>query len=374
MLPGMRMRHLATVAAFLAALPAQDPADLADLLEPIRARHGVPALGAAVIRDGELAALGAVGLRRLGHPETVTANDLWHLGSCTKAMTATLLARQVEAGKLTWATTVAAALPDLATKFHADARSITVAHLLTHRAGLPGGPPGPLWRELFRYEGSTRQARQDVLTAMLAVAPEAAPGQRFLYSNASYMIAGAIAEQTADASWEELLQKDVFTPLGITGVGFGPPGNERSTDQPWGHRRAKGQREPSPVFGDNPPALGPAGTVHMSLRDWAKFVQLHLGVAPAGKDLLLPAARLAEMRTPPEGADYALGWRVTKRPWAKGPVLMHAGSNTMWFCIAWLAPDERFAVLVTCNQGEADKACDEAAGACIRRFRPTSAK
>jgi hypothetical protein len=42
----------------------------------------------------------------------------------------------------------------------------------------------------------------------------------------------------------------------------------------------------------------------------------------------------------------------------------------MWFCVAWLAPEARFAVMVTCNQGEAGAACDAAAAACIQRFRP----
>jgi D-alanyl-D-alanine carboxypeptidase len=87
---------------------------------------------------------------------------------------------------------------------------------------------------------------------------------------------------------------------------------------------------------------------------------------------LLRAETLAALHTPPAGADYALGWAVTKRPWAPGPILTHNGSNTMWFCVAWLAPEAKFGVLVTCNQGDAAKACDAVAAACIRRFRPTA--
>ncbi|MCA8965569.1 MAG: beta-lactamase family protein [Planctomycetes bacterium] len=367
----MRASHLlATFAALSGALCAQERADLAALLEPIRAEHGVPALGAAVIRDGAVVALGVTGVRRQGHEEKVTTDDLWHLGSCTKAMTATLLAQQVDAGKLQWSTTVAAGLPDLAGKFDEHARAITVRHLLTHRAGLPGGPPQPLWRELFRYEGTTREARREVATAMLGIAPEAPLGERYLYSNASYMIAGAIAERAADASWEELMQRQLFTPLGMRSAGFGPPGSKDDTSQPWGHR--PGPKGPVPIFGDNPPALGPAGTVHCTLADWAKFAALHLGVV-AGDEPLVTAERLRELHTPPEGADYALGWGVTTRPWAKGPILSHSGSNTMWYCVAWLAPEAKFGVLVTCNQGEAGAACDAVAGACIRRFAPARA-
>jgi len=368
-------RAVLVLAAFQMAvgLRAQSPPaeDLAALLAPIRERHEVPALGAAVLVDGELRALGVTGIRRIGHDEPVTVDDVWHLGSCTKAMTATLLARQVEAGRLAWTTTVADALPDLAAKMHGDARPITLAQLLQHRAGLPGQPPDALWRELFRYAGTDQEARTEVAAALLGVAPEAAPGTRFLYSNASYMIAGAIAERVGGQPWDGLLRAQLFAPLGMDRVGFGPPGSRAATEQAWGHR--PGGKSAVPVFADNPPSLGPAGTVHASLRDWAKFAALHLGVVPAVDGApLLRAETLAALHAPPDGGDYAFGWRVCRRPWAKGPILTHAGSNTMWYCVAWLAPGAKFGVLVTCNQGEAGAACDAVAAACIERFRPAA--
>jgi CubicO group peptidase (beta-lactamase class C family) len=220
---------------------------------------------------------------------------------------------------------------------------------------------------LFRYPGSLQDARTEVAATMLARAPEAKPGERFLYSNAGYMIAGAIAERAGGAAFEELLTKELFAPLGMASAGFGAPGDEQAADQPWGHRRRGDALEP--VFRDNPPAMAPAGTVHCSLRDWAKFAALHLGVPTGDAGPLLSAKTLAELHAPPAGGDYALGWGVTKRPWAPGPVLTHSGSNTMWFCVAWLAPEPKFGVLVACNQGDASKACDAVAAACVGRYR-----
>lgn len=354
------------LAACLAAPAAtQQLVDLQDTIAPIRAKHGVPALGAAVLVDGKLHALGVDGVRKHGEDREVTVDDLWHLGSCTKAMTATWLAMLVERGELRWSTTVAEAMPDLADDLHESARSITVERLLQHRAGLPAGPPRALWMELFRYEGSDREARTDVARALLGQPVEAKLGQRYLYSNASYMIAGAIGERVVKADWQPQMRAMLFEPLGMQRVGFGPPGQKEKLDQPWGHRRA-GKRL-TPFFADNPSSLGPAGTVHASLTDWAKFAALQLGVA-SDKPLLRPAS-LAALHTPPAEGPYALGWNVTRRGWAPGPILSHSGSNTMWFCVAWLAPEAKFGVLVTCNQGEAAKACDEVAAACIRRFR-----
>ena len=361
----MRARWIGMTLSLAAIAPEQDVEDLSDLLRPIREAREVPALGVAVLEGGALRGLGVDGVRKVGSDEVVTTKDLWHLGSCTKAMTATWLAMLVEDGKLSWDTTVAAGLPDLREDLDESAAKITVGRLLQHRAGIPASPPPALWAELFRYEGSDQEARTDVAQALLGEPVEAPLGERFLYSNAGYMIAGAVGERAAGAGWQQQLRARLFAPLGMERVGFGPPGDAARVDQPWGHRRQG--KESVPLFLDNPSSLGPAGTVHASLEDWARFVALHLGVV--GDAPLLQEASLAALHTPPDEGPYALGWGVTRRDWAPGPILTHSGSNTMWFCVAWLAPEARFAVLVTCNHGDGQRACDEVAAACIRRYR-----
>ena len=66
-----------------------------------------------------------------------------------------------------------------------------------------------------------------------------------------------------------------------------------------------------------------------------------------------------------------MGWIVAEQPWADGAALTHAGSNTMWYCVAWLAPKKNFAVLVATNQGgdAAAQACDDVAIALITQRR-----
>ena len=88
--------------AFLAALfvAASSPACadqelqsfLRDTLPAARERHHVPAIAALVMRDGRVEAEAAVGVRALGHPDPVTLHDRWHIGSDTKAFTATMIA------------------------------------------------------------------------------------------------------------------------------------------------------------------------------------------------------------------------------------------------------------------------------------------
>src|SRR5688572_29928907 len=74
-------------------------ADLNPLLLPLRDTNRLPALAAAVVRRGEIIAVGAIGTRRADGSVSVTIDDKFHIGSCTKSMTAALAAMLVEEGK-----------------------------------------------------------------------------------------------------------------------------------------------------------------------------------------------------------------------------------------------------------------------------------
>jgi CubicO group peptidase (beta-lactamase class C family) len=337
--------------------------ELKELLESIRQKHQLPALAGAIVTGKGLEAIGAVGVRKAGTDVAVTAEDLWHIGSDTKAMTAALIGRLVEQGKLKWETTIEEVFPDLAAPWPPAFKEITLLHLLSHRAGLPANLP---WG-LMPRTGSVREQRLAALTSAASLKLLSEPGANYLYSNLGYVIAGAVAEKVGEASWEELMKSVIFELLGLKSAGYGGVGTPGEVDQPWGHA-ADGK----PVGGngpemDNPPVVGPAGRVHCSLGDWAVFIADQLRGARGEKALLKPET-YQKLHTPLFGGNYALGWVVVEREWGGGPVLTHAGSNTMNYAVAWLAPRRDFAVLVVTNQGgeAAGKACDEAASALIR--------
>jgi CubicO group peptidase (beta-lactamase class C family) len=311
------------------------PADVSHRLERIRAKANVPALAAAVIRGNEVVATGAVGLRRLGSPETVTIADRFHLGSDTKAMTATILAMLVEQGRLGWDTTLAEAFPDLRETMHPDYRGVTLEQLLQHRGGCPADlNRDGLWKRLWERQGTAREQRQLLVETVLRWPPAVPPGTEFLYSNAGYAIAGVMAERVTGEAWEDLMRRMLFEPLGMTSAGFGAPGDLSAIDEPRGHDAGWFRTtpvEPGPQA-DNPPAIGPAGTVNCSLPDWAKFVRLHLR-GERGETRLLKPETFVRLHAPPAGGDYAMGWGV-RQDAKEGRVLLHAGSNTYWYAQA----------------------------------------
>jgi len=350
-------------------------AALEPALRDIRAARGVPALAAAVIRDGDFLTVGAVGVRKKGADVPVAAGDRFHIGSCTKAMTATLAEILVERKKLRWEMTLAEAFPDLAPRMHEAYRTVTLLQCAAHRSGMPGAdhtwPKGMEFLAVHRLPGPPRAQRRAYVAKILAQEPAVQPGTAFRYSNAGYAVLGAACEVAADAPWEDLMRRHLFEPLGMTTAGFGAMGSAGKIAQPWQHKVFDGKEtplEPGPLI-DNPPAIGPAGTVHCSLRDWAAFVEAHLDGA-RGRPTPLAVTDWKRLHAPPFGDDYALGWGVVERGWAGGTALTHAGSNGMNYAVVWLAPKVDFAVLAATNTGAdaAPKACDDVAAAMVRRF------
>ncbi len=361
--------------ALLAPLFVQAPAggaqtsiEVDPLLIPILERHRIPALAGAIVTTEGLAVVGALGMRSQTGDADVTAEDQWHLGSCTKAMTATLAARLIEQGKLGWDTTVGEAFADLRESMDPAWRDVPIRLLLSNRAGAPANLDADgLWGRLWTHAGTPREQRRALVEGVLKHPPKPSPGTEFVYSNAGFALAGAMLEAITDMPWEDLMRREVFGPLGMKRAGFGAPGAAGALDQPLGHHPGESPRpQPRGPGDDNPPAIGPAGTVHASLGDWAKFAQAHLQGARGEGDYLKPET-WKRLHTPLEGQEYGFGWGFVTRPWAGGTALTHAGSNTMWFCVVWLAPERGFGVLAATNVGGdvAGKACDEVATALI---------
>lgn len=342
--------------------PVQADERIARLLAPIRDAHRVTGLVGAVLSGGRLS-VGAVGVRKLGSPEPIRVTDRMHLGSNTKAMTATLLGTLVDEGTLSWGSTIREVFPDLAPQLHPGYRAVTLHQLLTHRAGMPGNHgENPTEREVARLQALARAAfagrtrteqRRLFLGAVMKDPPKTKPGTAFDYSNHGYMGAASVAEQVTGQSWETLIRRRLFEPLGMSSAGFGPPGEQGEVDEPRGHFRVNGQLRPTHEDPFIVPLAWPAGGVHCSVPDWSRFVALHLAGA-RGQGRLLKPATFRVLQTPPPGSGYACGWIVLERVVAAGRVLYHDGTNRAWYASMFLAPALDYALLVATNQGDED--------------------
>jgi CubicO group peptidase (beta-lactamase class C family) len=353
--------------------------DLSGLLAEMRKEHRVPGMVAAVFRSDGIIAIGATGRRRARSTTPVSIDDRFHLGSCTKSMTATLCAMLVEEGKLKWTTTVAEAFPKLKEKIHPGFQGVTLEQLLCHRSGLADdrSPDLRTWSKIILLNGDLREQRQSLVEIALGRAPAKPAGTAFAYSNYGFAIAGAMAEAATGEQYETLIRRKLFEPLGMTTAGFGAPAGDVEGDQPQGHNSMFGMYTsvaPGPMA-DNPAVITPAGRVHCSIGDWAKYAMLHLN-AERGKPRLLKAETFKKLHDDAFDQDYAYGWAILDADWAKGKVLAHDGSNGLWYAVIVIAPAADIAFLVATNAGDetAEKACREARRMMRERFIPVTSK
>ncbi|MGO8837034.1 MAG: serine hydrolase domain-containing protein [Limisphaerales bacterium] len=400
------------------------PVNVDAILQAILGRGGERfGMAAVVLRGERIIAQGAAGVRKRGTAERITLDDRFHLGSCTKAMTATLVAMLVEEGRLNWTTTLGELFADTVKPLHPAWEKVTIRQVLAHRAGLPLDPDGlaRVFNLLFlapyaslrsrpesmRSSGETLpQQRLEIARQALSRPPGIPPDTKYWYSNVGYILAGAVLEHLTGRAWEDLMRERLFQPLGISTGGFGPPGTAGKTDQPWGHSSFVGKPiDPGSPAAQFPLYYGPAGLAHMTITDWAKFIGLHLRGDPANphrQAALLKLDTFAELHAAAPAASYFMGWimrRITflatgdatpaatygagwaispagwargTRPGDTGRRLWHAGSNGQWLSAVFIAPEIDFAVLVACNRGPDITIWKtrQAARALIRAFAP----
>jgi CubicO group peptidase (beta-lactamase class C family) len=351
---------MALLALLLAADSTAAPRDLAPTLRALAEKYKLPGAVGAIIHGDQIMALGSAGIRKVGDPAPFLPTDTIHLGSDTKAMTAILIGQLIDKKELTLDSTMRELFPDLAAKMHPAMATNTVRNLLNHNAGFPHDLD---WRALAATQLPLPRQRRLAVERALSI-PPATPIGSYLYSNIGFVLLGAIIEAKTGQPWEEVMRKEIFLPLHMASAGFGPPGTPDKVDQPWGHILEQGKLIPQQF--DNPPVLGPAGTVHCSISDWSRFIAETLHAAQ-GHPTLVSAETFKELTTPLPKQNYAGGWMITQRPWANGLALTHAGSNTRWYCSVWIAPRKDFAVLLAMNYGSdpAAKAADEGIGKLI---------
>ena len=344
-----------------------------EVVANVRDRHDVPALGAIIVRDGMIADRAVDGLRAVEFGTAVTLDDRWHIGSITKAMTATLAAVLVEQSLLSWDTTPADVWPAWANSMHPQYRDVTVVQLLAHQSGLPNDIT--LIPSLTLIEdsapGTLAEKRLIWAEELLDLDPANAVGD-FLYTNAGYLVVGAMLETVTGTPWETLMNDNVFAPLGMLSTGYGAPGTSNLIDQPLGHVEENGRLVSIPVGpgADNPQSVGPAGTVHTTLSDYALYMFAHLE-GELGMPSLVSAESFQFLHAPVGVHSYALGWdNDSSQAWSNGPLLVHNGSNLRWLATVGLAPGLNVGVFIVSNaaSNDTENAIDELGQQLIQRL------
>jgi len=358
----------------LSAVSAATQPSLRQTLEPYLKEYNLPAFAAAVFKQGVVIASGAAGTRRAGIDIPVQIDDRFHLGSDTKAFTSLLVGQLVQQGKWQWDSTLAQIFPELKETMDPEFAKITLQELLSHTSGLKDGPEFiDLIGRSYMQDGNMDEVRYWMVKETASKPLDHPRGSKFEYSNLGYVIAGAVLERMSGKTWEELVREQIVEPLELKSAGFGPQSSLGRVDAPLGHLMVNGKLKPmlAGPNGDNPLIIGPAGTMHMSVLDFARWAAWQAGEGKRAPALVSPET-LKKLHTPivetgvragaapgtPKTGGYALGWGQIKMEWAPEPAITHTGSNEMNLAIAMFWPDKDFGFVMMTNV--ATKAADEA--------------
>ncbi|MGB8860976.1 MAG: serine hydrolase domain-containing protein, partial [Ilumatobacteraceae bacterium] len=322
--------------------PAQVPTDGDEAIATVLSAHvgtSAPTAVLALTMDGATTRRAVAGTVSVDDDTQVTLDAQVDLGSDVKAMTAVVLAQVLDEHGLSVASTLAEVLPGV--PMDDGYRSVTIAELLAHRAGLDDAALGALLPDLAELPEA--EARDAGARAALAMPPHD-PLRAFAYSNAGYAIAGWIVEQLTGDAYMHQMQQRLFTPLAMD-CSAGSP--QRPTS-PVGHdERGQPDGRDSPI----PEVLTPAGRVSCTMEGWSHFVGAVMTLASGAPSDLLPADAAAALYTLPDGWEYVAGWLAQTNPIA-GLFLAHDGSNLHWYARAVLLVDSAQALLLAANAGD----------------------
>lgn len=290
---------------FFCGLPtfmsAQKHAQYAD---SIRVANGIPEMSYAVVTGDKTLEINTSGLHSVSLTDPATLNDRFHIGSNTKAMTAFMIARYVDKGKLKWTTQFFDVFPDLKKTSKPEYYDITLEKLLSHQARIQPfqGENDPA---VPNFTGTHQEKRDQFGKFVLTLDPARIDSDhQYVYSNAGYTLAAMMVEKVTGMSWEKLIDT-VFNKDLKLDVKLSWPENLNSKDT-WGHSFENNKLSPVPSNTDyHLDYTEPAGDINIKLTDYIKFIQLNIQ-GLQGHNNYLKASTYNFIHKGIEG--YSLGW------------------------------------------------------------------
>ncbi len=369
------MHRLLIIAALLATTPAwaADPARIdADVATVIHREH-LPGIAMGVVENGKVVYRHAEGTR--GDGGDIDEDTLFKIASNSKAMTAALLARLVEQGRLQWDDPVRRHLPGFTMFDPWVGEHMQVRDLLIHNSGLGlGAGDLMLWPEPNHY------TRADIIAGLAHLQPVTSFRSGYAYDNLMYVVAGEVAAAAGGKPYDQLMREQVFQPLGMQRcqVGAWSTAAVGNIAQPhaWRDGRTTVVAADGAVSPDTPSMA--AGGIRCSLKDMLRWMQVLLDEVQApgwlGSEqrralwtlhMPMPLGERQRRWDNAHFSGYGYGWRLSDMDgqWK----VAHTGTLSGMYSSLALLPDLRIGVVILIN-GEGEDARTALMQATLKRY------
>jgi len=248
--------------------------------DSIRNQYHIPEIGYAVVSSSQILEVNTVGVKKVNTLRKADLYDKFRIGSNTKAITGFIAARLVKEKKIDWDTRYLDLFPELKGKSNRAYHALTLLNLLSFRTRLFPYTYTDSEPTQDQFTGSEEEQRYQFARWFFRHKPVKGRGS-IHFSNLGYVAAGQMLERASGKSYRELVE-ELGKQLDIH-FGFGNP-TSLDTLQPWGHNKDLLPESLGDSYKLN--WLLPAGNIHVSLPDYAKFIQLQLKGLAGRSDLL----------------------------------------------------------------------------------------
>jgi CubicO group peptidase (beta-lactamase class C family) len=280
-------------------------------------RADVPGVEVAVVQNGKVVYMNAIGVKEMGKPDPVNTDTMMMIGSVTKSLTTLMMATLVDDGKLSWDTPAVQLYPSFAVADPQLTRQITIRNLVCNCSGVPR-------RDLELSFHGSQITPQELIGSLRTYQFFTPFGEAFQYSNQMVATGGYIAAIAGSGDsthllegYEAQMQERVFDPIGMPNSTFSIDKVQASGNFSYPHSAyAPFQMGPIPMDEQKIYLPGaPAGALWTNVKDMSRYLitQLNDGVSPDGKQVVsaqnLNVTRIPQVQATAT-AGYGLGWAI----------------------------------------------------------------
>ncbi len=255
------------------------------VLSRVASHFDIPGITAIVTNQDTLMEASAFGVANTASGIPLTLDHCFDINSISKSFCTLMIMQLVEENTLGLEDQLADLFPEIAETIHSDYRMVTVKDFIKHQSGLSRNGRHLSKSTRPHFTGNLKEQREQFTHWILNNESNNTVGE-FSYSNAGYVIVGAIIEKVTDSIFEDEIKRRVFRPLDLTSPGFGWP-VENAEKYAYGHSREWQKVNPVRYAPWYLYQMGnPAGGIHMSSYDLAAYSREQLS-GLSGNSILL---------------------------------------------------------------------------------------
>ena len=262
--------------------------DLPDAVRDAMDLSGTPGVGVGVVYDGEVVFAEGFGVRDVDSGDAVDADTVFAMASVSKSLGATVVARAIDEGIVTWDTPVAANLEGFTLSDPYAGENVTIADMYAHRSGLYEHAGDEL--EEIGYD------RAEVLERLRFVPLEPFRAV-YHYGNFDITAAGESVARAAGEDWADLSERLLYAPLGMTSTSSRFADLESRENRALGHIQQDGEWIVNPEQ-RQPDEQSPAGGASSSIADMLTWTTMLLAAGEQEGDVFIEQSSLLPAMSP----------------------------------------------------------------------------